>query len=420
MHQQLASSLKPLRRKGISRARRAAVVVLAVAAMGLGACSSGGGTASSSSPANGVGSSPAGTTSQGAAGPSAGGSGTAPASSAGSAASSQEWAKIVEAAKAEGKVVVGGPAPQPYQDALKAGFESAYPGITVEMTGGSSGTLYPMLRGERDAGLYNWDALVQPSGGLFRRYMRDGMFDPLPPVLLSPGVKDDANWIGGFDFGWQDAAKQFVYSFNGPLTSLVRVNRDAVSKEEFSDPKQLIEPQWRGKFVMPDPRIQGFAGGLVSLLKIYGEDFVVKLLQNDPVLTSDRRQAAEMLVRGRPGVALGVDGGTLGELQAAGVGKNIESVNGVEKRIISDVWGSVSLFNHRPHSNAGIVFVNWILSQQGQEAFMKGGTGNDHSRRTDVAGPAEIAPRPGDVWEDTETTEYIQNKATELANEHLK
>ena len=73
----------------------------------------------------------------------------------------------------------------------------------------------------------------------------------------------------------------------------------------------------------------------------------------------------------------------------------------------------------RPHPCSALVFINWWLSQDGQEAFMSAGGANDHSRRTDVAGPAELAPAPEDVWGDSQPTQKIQDRAVDLAEELL-
>jgi hypothetical protein len=60
-----------------------------------------------------------------------------------------------------------------------------------------------------------------------------------------------------------------------------------------------------------------------------------------------------------------------------------------------------------------------MLSTEGQEAFISAGGTDDHSRRTDVASKDEFVLAPDDVWSDAQPTQYIQDRALALAEEHL-
>ena len=40
-----------------------------------------------------------------------------------------------------------------------------------------------------------------------------GALDPLRPALILPEVKNDKEWIGGFDSGWADTEKKLFYTF---------------------------------------------------------------------------------------------------------------------------------------------------------------------------------------------------------------
>ena len=50
--------------------------------------------------------------------------------------------------------------------------------------------------------------------------------------------------------------------------------------------------------------------------------------------------------------------------------------------------GGVGLFNKAPHPSAAVIYLNWLLSKEGQAHYAEGG--DTASRRLDV--PAKITP----------------------------
>ncbi|HLB29017.1 MAG TPA: hypothetical protein VJM69_02670, partial [Dehalococcoidia bacterium] len=78
---------------------------------------------------------------------------------AGQAAWEQEWARVLEAAKKEGKLAVAGPTGDTSRAALTTPFEKKY-GITVEYLGIRGPEFPPRVDAERAAGQYLWDIWV--------------------------------------------------------------------------------------------------------------------------------------------------------------------------------------------------------------------------------------------------------------------
>jgi ABC-type Fe3+ transport system substrate-binding protein len=60
---------------------------------------------------------------------------------------------------------------------------------------------------------------------------------------------------------------------------------------------------------------------------------------------------------------------------------------------MSPGFGNVMLINRAPHPNAAKLYINWLLSQEGQTAFAT--ITQRNSRRLDVQGLPETTPRPG-------------------------
>ena len=78
------------------------------------------------------------------------------------------------------------------------------------------------------------------------------------------------------------------------------------------------------------------------------------------------------------------------------------------------------LVNRAPHPNAARVYLNWLLSKDGQTAWAQ--TTGENSRRTDVEGPAESAPDPAKSYRVVNSEEYnhYQDQALGLAREILR
>jgi len=121
----------------------------------------------------------------------------------------------------------------------------------------------------------------------------------LKTALVLPEILGDQYWIGRFDFGWVDKAKQYVYAFEGTIAPVVWVDRDAVPSSQLSTFDQLLDPAWKGKIVMSDPRVAGSASGAIGFMYgTKGADYLTKFLQQDLTIVDQQPAVAEALARG--------------------------------------------------------------------------------------------------------------------------
>ncbi len=312
-----------------------------------------------------------------------------PAGPVGTADWREEWDKTVAAAKKEGRVVVVGSLGDSHRTAAMT-FQRAYPEIRVEFTGAVTRRYALKLLAERKAGQYRLDVLLGAAMEVYEGLVPGGAFDPLRPALVLPEVLEDSKWHGGFQDGWGDKDRRYVYLPLGFLAFSVLVNRDFVPESELSSLDQLLDPKWAGKIVTLDPRRGGpAAASLQALLIGKGEDFVRKLLAQDLVIKREN-ELAEAIVRGRYPISIGFQSQPLRFAQ--GLSKSIKPVAQDELggSVLGGGGGSVMLVNRAPHPNAARLYVNWVLSQEGQRAWVQA-TGYN-SRRLDVEGPPDTAP----------------------------
>ena len=295
----------------------------------------------------------------------------------------ETWAEVIAAAKREGEVSVMGPPGQSYGEALKA-FSRAYPDIKLNFIGMQGRNAMPRLLRERQAGIYTTDVYINGSSTILSEFKPRGMLAPLRPALLDPTVTDDTKWHGGFEGGWLDHDKTYLYAFESLVEAPAYVNWDHIAKEQLTSVQDFLKPEFAGKIVMDDPQAGG-AGSNASLsfLVNFGEDFLRALFQQKIIYSGNRRQAAEWMVRGRYPINIGGAIEDITSFQEQGLGKNIHPLPPalLPTQLIKTGFGSVALLNNAPHPNAAKVYVNWLLSKDGQTQWA--GVPRN-SRRNDV------------------------------------
>ncbi len=245
---------------------------------------------------------------------------------------------------------------------------------------------------------------------------------PLRPILRADIVADK-NWRGGFDAGWEDNDKKFTYAYDFTVSAPAYVNWDFVKASDFKSFRDLLKPEFAGKIVWDDPR-RGGPGLNTGAMFIdnYGEDFLAKLTGTQKVAyTNNGRQIAEWVVRGKYPIGLSAGSQYLEQFWKQGLGKNIKPyMADVTKLNGGPGFGCVALMDRAPHPNAAKLYINWLLSQEGQSDYVKSGR---NSRRLDVKpGDPDLVPQPGVTYRDTQTEGSIplRKRVSAIAKANIK
>jgi iron(III) transport system substrate-binding protein len=301
-----------------------------------------------------------------------------------------QWKQLVAAANKEGALTIAGPPARTLRSALTDEFSKAFPQIKIEYLGGFPNELEPRILAERGAGRYLFDVYINGAPSAVFTLKTSGALEPILPNLVLADVKDEKKWFGGFKpgAGFADkAAPLTFFLFDGTASALVYVNRKLVGKNELRTYKDLLDPKWKGKIVMDDPRREGPGINALAILAMgQGTDYVRTLLGQQVTFSRQPRQLAEWVARGQYPIALGISTGSLTDLQKEGVGREVELFSGGQSSAtsMSPGWGGVALINRAPHPNAAKVYLNWLLSKEGQQAYVAP-LETRNSRRVDVA-----------------------------------
>ena len=126
-----------------------------------------------------------------------------------------------------------------------------------------------------------------------------------------------------------------------------------------------------------------------------GEPFLRKLLQQDLFISRDQRQLGDALAKGKVAIALGVSFYTLEGFIVANLPVK-ELPTPKEGLPSSNGSGVIGVVKNAPHPNAARLFVNWLLSKEGQELYVKAITIDPpHRRRHQMAARTRRARRQG-------------------------
>jgi iron(III) transport system substrate-binding protein len=218
---------------------------------------------------------------------------------------SAEWEKVLDAAKKEGKVVVSIPTSAELRKEFDSGFQKAFPGIELELNAARGASNINKIAEEQNAGVRTIDLHIGGTTSIITGLLAQNFLEPVIPSMLLPEVKDPKYWWAGHL--WADSAKKYVYSFTAYMTETIWYNTTLVKPEEINSWESLLDPKWKGKIVILDPRSPGSGeSNWAFLLRIKGEPFLTKLAAQDMMVGRNLRQLAEAVARGKSAISIGV------------------------------------------------------------------------------------------------------------------
>jgi len=321
---------------------------------------------------------------------------------AASAPQGSEWEKIVAAARGEGRVVLMGPAGADVRDALTEGFQKKFPGIQVDYNGMAGAQVAPKLLNELSAGVYRTDLVIAGTITAIESLIPANAVVPVQLFLVGPESRELSKWKGGkFDFS--DNAEKYNLVFGNRLQVAFVYNRDMVPSGKINSWKDFLNPEWKGKVAMINPARAGASQGWATFWYVkeaqsFGKNFIRQLFATQNIsLSNDERQLLDFVARGRYPIAIGASGTQVFEMKKKGL--PVEPFGSAALReggVISASNGTFMVPRNAPHSNAVKVYLDYLLSREGQLAWSQA-TGLT-SRRLDVPSdhiPEEFVPKQG-------------------------
>ena len=330
----------------------------------------------------------------------------------------EEWNAVVAKAKQEGKVVVWGPPGANIRKAITEEFSKAFPGISVEYTGNRGGKHTVKLKAERKGGIYGVDIILTGGASIGLRIKPLGALDPIRPALILPEVLDLSKWRNNH-IEYVDIEQKYALSFVSQVSPVMNYDPKQVKVSEIDELYELLDPKWKGKILINDPIPPGAARSYFHWVwNVLGpekaKDFYKRLRAQAAVVSREQRRQIEWVARGKYPLLVGPSHGTSQQLLSQGVKFGIRWDYKDYGSWLTASFGVAGLINRAPNPNAAKVFLNWILSREGQTVWSKGT--NLLSRRVDVPTghlPDGVNPKPGVKYINT----YLEKNAPRTPEE---
>src|SRR5713226_242959 len=309
-----------------------------------------------------------------------------------------EWERTVAAAKREGKLSLY----LYYQgdgelEGVAQTFQKKYPEIVTTTVTGRGNQLGPRIMAERRAGKYLADVYIGGPTTPYSVFYPAKVLEPIRNALILPEVVDESKWWEG-GHHYIDPENKYIFVFVGSVSSgYVSYNSKLVNPREFNSYWDLVQPRWRGKILSKDPKVSGsqrIGVRMYYYMPGLGPEFLRRLYSEmDVVLTQEIRQATDWLANGKFSICFFCTDVPKAKQQGLPVDEFMTARWKEAPAVSAGSTGSLVLLNQAPHPNAAKLFINWLLSREGQTAYQEVTNtpiNSEESMRTDI--PKEVIP----------------------------
>jgi iron(III) transport system substrate-binding protein len=231
---------------------------------------------------------------------------------------------------------------------------------------------------------------------------------------VGPEIRDLSKWRAGKLHFSDDAGKYNLVYGNRVQVAFV-YHRDSLAPSKIKSWKELLSPEWKGKIAMLDPRRAG--GGLDIPTFWYtneklglGKSFIKQLFTTQDIfLSNEERQIVDFVARGRYPIAIGPSGTLTFQLKAQGLPVELFGSAALQEGgFVTASNGTISVVKNTPHANAAKLYLNYLLSNEGQVAWSK--ASGLASLRRDVPRdhiPEILLPQEGVSYQETYREKYV-------------
>lgn len=331
-----------------------------------------------------------------------------------------EWEELLKAARQEGKLLVYSTPSVDVMGALGKAFYAKC-GIKVEYVVGRGEELARRMLAEQAAGIYVADVVISGGATGLVTMKPQGLLDKLEPLILLPEVKDPKMWRTG-KVPFVDKDGYHIAMIAGAQRYMLR-NTDLVKEGELKSYKDLLNPKWKGKMTSNDPTIAGTASAMYTFFAydVWGLpdtlEYMRQMVKQEPVISRDNRLPVEWVAKGK--YSIGIATPTEQTSEFITLGAPIAMVKAIEGVKFGAGSGGLQIPKIRANPNAARVFVNWLLTKEGQTIFARGF--GHPSARLDASTegiPSLLFPEPDEkTYPDTEETVLARSTMMNHARE---
>jgi iron(III) transport system substrate-binding protein len=251
-----------------------------------------------------------------------------------------------------GSITVYAALTQANADALKAAYEKAYPGATVNFYAAGTGAIVSKVAAEERAGGIQADVLFLADPTAMQDFVNDNRIEKYTPA----GAQ-------GLPQGTVDP--------NGYYTGVLIFNNVIIWNTKSGTPKpadwtDLTKSAYQGKIEIGDPSYSGTTFIQVAALsKKYGFDFFKQLKQNGAVVTQSTNTVGNDVASGQYTVGITLDSVARPLVQKGSPVEMIWPASGAVP-----VPAPVGIVKGTKHEEGARQFIEWLLSDDGQKTLI--------------------------------------------------
>lgn len=282
--------------------------------------------------------------------------------------------EILAAAKKEGQVTFYSSLDVPLINKLKVAFENKY-GIKFNFLRLSSTVLFNRTVQEFDLGVNTVDVMESAVVANFEDMKAKHMLRPFIPASMNL-IRNPAN----FD-------REHYWHAGRILLSSMNYNKDLLKGDMVPKTwKDLIDPKYKGKLMQGHMKGGGGSSPIIdfNVAKLYGWQYFEALQKND-VLTLQSCVQFDLLARGE---RLLIPCDFMQSYTARTMNLPIAAV--LPQDGVFFYQGPAAVMAKAPHPNAAKVFLNWMLSPEGQTILVQGGIGMSALETPEVKYPSDF------------------------------
>jgi len=278
-------------------------------------------------------------------------------------AQSGETAKLIEGAKKEGELVIYGTTDLRQSLLINEKFQAKYPFINVKLNRLTSDNLFPRVISETRSGKFLSDLLQNNTLGMY--FLKKGNFlaryDSPEERFYGKDFKDPGYWT--------------TSSMN---VHVIGYNTKSVARNQLPKTwEDLLLPAWTGR-IMVSPREQWFSWILQTMGKEKGLNYMRALAKQKPAVRRESTaMRAQLLTAGEADLDVDSTYSVLHPLIKKGAPVNWTTLGSA--LVVTVGYG---LTAKAPHPNAAKLFIDFVLSQEGQRQVL---SFERQSARTDLA-----------------------------------
>ncbi|MBM9503361.1 ABC transporter substrate-binding protein [Actinacidiphila acididurans] len=264
---------------------------------------------------------------------------------------------LLPQAQAEGKVVWYTTFADSDVNDMISAFQKAYPGIKVDALRLSADKLPSRLVTEQRGRKYNADVISADCEPVYQ-LIKVGTLAPYRVPAAPPLPAQLRNLPDGFG--------NAVYV----LTSAIAYNPDGVKAQHLQPPtsiEDLTEPQWKGRFSIDPSAINWYESLISSMGHTKALQLVKELGDNSPRLVESHTQSLTEVQSGEPLASVNAYAYKAASLARKTPGRMAFANTDPQPAAAA----LAEIARNAPHPSAAKLFMDWIMSPQGQDSVVK-------------------------------------------------